>query len=215
MSSIAEDYVHYPSSSKEALWDERFHCLDAGIDAVHHANNDISMAVSAIREDLADVSNVFKELKHLRAEPATSADEMAVSATAKVRLEDTLLLLCRRLTGQTFSIAETLGNEMRRIQRKADALAIGSALAPAIMICISFLMLNMQLSSQIRVLAQGMARVSAGHLGHRVGKLGDDELGKLGDYFDKMAMHLEQSQQNLSQEIEDRCETKSGHNLCK
>ena len=56
----------------------------------------------------------------------------------------------------------------------------------------------------IRVLQQGAARIGAGELGHRIDVRTGDELGALGEEFNRTAARLEESYANLEQKVEAR-----------
>jgi signal transduction histidine kinase len=56
----------------------------------------------------------------------------------------------------------------------------------------------------IRVLQAGAARIGAGELGHRIDVRTGDELGTLGEEFNRTAARLEESYANLEQKVEAR-----------
>jgi len=85
------------------------------------------------------------------------------------------------------------------IQRTATLLLLGFGLA-----LVASLFLARRVIRPVGILRQGVERIGAGELSHRLDLKTGDEIEVLADEFNKMTSRLEESYANLEQKVEDR-----------
>ena len=85
------------------------------------------------------------------------------------------------------------------IIRTATLLLVGLGLA-----LVASLYLARRVIRPVGILRQGVERIGAGELGHRLDLKTGDEIEALADEFNKMTAQLEESYSNLEQKVEDR-----------
>ena len=92
--------------------------------------------------------------------------------------------------------------DLRHYQVMAGTFALLAIVSAAIGLAI----MQRQLARPIRLLSDGIRRFSAGDGAHRLGDMGDTELGQIGRIFDEMAERVTAQQKGLEQAVEERTE---------
>jgi signal transduction histidine kinase len=85
------------------------------------------------------------------------------------------------------------------VLRTVALLVLGLGLA-----LVASLLLARRMVTPIEALREGAARIGAGALGHRLEVRTGDEIEALGDQFNRMAAHLQESYATLEQKVEER-----------
>jgi CheY-like chemotaxis protein/signal transduction histidine kinase len=101
-------------------------------------------------------------------------------------------------------LTDTYAEEQRLLKERQDKAAdmqqltsdtiIGGALLAFILVGITGLLVTRSITNPVRILGEGASKIGAGNYAHRVTVKSQDEVGQLGDVFNRMASQIEHRQ---------------------
>lgn len=209
LSILMNEYLDHGTSRALRQWERHREALGKILDEMVSEPTDSTM--------LTDLKNSFRTVNSLAPQvlrigsPLNSKDELQDSRSKDmlkslmaIRLEQ-LLKAANDLNGATQSVTLNRRNFVQNI------IVAGSILL-VVIILINIYLIRKSVVNPLKVLSAGAERIGSGHFDHIAEIRSDDEVGRLGQAFNKMVERLEQRDMALKQarhEVEVRLEERS------
>ncbi|MEW5747085.1 MAG: PAS domain S-box protein [Nitrospirota bacterium] len=211
LNSLSNRYLRYPEERPREQWMLAYEALAGTLEREtlkSHGRHDIIVRMS---RTLDDMSVLFGDLVAMEGERgARAAIPGAADERRRGLLADLIIKRSRELSLDAVRLATLNNEEIARINRRIVVFIPVVALVLTAVTWWTSARISRSITGPIGKLREGVETIGTGNLHFRVGRVSDDELGKLSDAFDHMTERLETttvSLDELAREVAERKRT--------
>ena len=207
---LTYEYLMYHEERMQRQWALRHESLGKILEAMGKEERapELVSSLESIARDydvvgdlLSQVQGTFAERKRL-AEEGRPQGEMDLSLALERRLTAQVLVGSQRIAGNARRFSALIQERIARLQRTASVVVLFSVVAFGILsLCISVATVR-GITRPLNELVKGAEAIGRGDLQHKIELRTRNEMGQLGDAFNRMAEDLQRAREALAAETE-------------
>ncbi len=207
LTTLTGDYLLHYEIRAQTQWKQKHGSLARLLEEPGFEGAEEEPAIALLRARHLEIGEIFAQLLVSRAKQQAQESQADLSLEFEQRLVTQLLIKSQIMENDAFQLESEGIADVRTAERRAGWLGIGLVASILIVMAGTWVVIGHRVVRPLRRLERGIAILGGGDLDHRIGGLGRDEIGEVGNAFNAMAEERKRAEgevRALAAELEQR-----------
>ena len=207
LTALTGDYLLHYEIRAQTQWKQKHGSLGRLLEEPGFEGAEEEPAIAVLRARHLEIGEIFAQLLVSHAKQQAQESQADLSLEFEQRLVTQLLIKSQIMENDAFQLESEGIADVRTAERRAGWLGIGLVASILIVMAGTWVVIGHRVVRPLRRLERGIAILGGGDLDHRIGGLGRDEIGEVGNAFNAMAEERKRAEgevRALAAELEQR-----------